>query len=204
MESSKSPGSIEGAHTRAARGRAMALKATIYKAELEIVDMDRNYYATHRLMLACHPSETADRLMVRLLAFALNAHERLEFGKGISDSEEPDLWLKDLAGDIQLWIELGHPDEKVLARALGRSRQVMTYAYSARPELWWDPIKQRFAGEKRLVVHHVSAGSARDLAEMSSPSMKLQCSLQDGEIWVRDDKEGAVQVEMESLFPQPA
>ena len=89
----------------------MALKATIYKAELEIVDMDRNYYATHRLTLACHPSETAERLMIRLLAFALNADERLEFGKGISDSDEPDLWQKDLAGAIELWIELGHPDE---------------------------------------------------------------------------------------------
>ena len=97
----------------------MAMKAAIYKAELEIVDMDRNYYATHRLTLACHPSETAERLMIRLLAFALNAHERLEFGKGISDSDEPDLWQKDLAGTIELWIELGHPDERTLSRALG-------------------------------------------------------------------------------------
>jgi uncharacterized protein YaeQ len=181
----------------------MALKATIHKAELEIVDMDRNYYATHRLTLACHPSETGERLIVRLLAFALNAHERLEFGKGISDSEEPDLWLKDLTGDIQLWIELGHPDERVLARALGRSPRVIVYAYSARPELWWEPIKQRFAGEKKLAVHHVSPRSARDLALMSRPSMSLQCSIQDGEIWIRYDKEGAVRVEMETLLPEP-
>lgn len=177
----------------------MALKATIYKAELEVVDMDRDYYATHRLTLACHPSETGERLMVRLLAFALNAHERLEFGKGISDSDEPDLWLKDLAGDVQLWIELGHPDERLLARALGRSPRVIVYAYSARPEPWWDPIRQRFAGERKLSVHHVSAGSARDLARMSRASMSLQCSIQDGQIWVRDDQEGAVQVEMETL-----
>ena len=142
--------------------------------------------------------------MVRLLAFALNADERLEFGKGISDSEEPDLWLKDLTGDIQLWIELGHPDERVLARAIGRSPRVTVYAYSVRPERWWNPIKQKFDGANTLVVHHVSAGSARDLARMSSPSMNLQCSIQDGEIWVRDDKEGAVQVGIESLFPQPA
>jgi uncharacterized protein YaeQ len=179
----------------------MALKATIYKAELEIVDMDRNYYATHRLTLACHPSETGERLMVRLLAFALNAHERLEFGKGISDSEEPDLWLKDLTGDVQLWIELGHPDERLLARALGRSPRVIVYAYSARPELWWEPIRQRFAGERKLAVYRVSAGSARDLARMAAPSMSLQCSVQDREIWVRDDREGAVQVEMAPLFP---
>jgi uncharacterized protein YaeQ len=175
----------------------MAMKAAIYKAELEVVDMDRNYYATHRLTLACHPSETAERLMIRLLAFALNAHERLEFGKGISDSDEPDLWLKDLTGDIQLWIELGHPDERVLARALGRSPRVIVYTYSANPDRWWDPIKKRFEGERKLLVLHVGSQSARDLAGMASPTMSLQCSIQDGEIWFRDEKERSVRVEMQ-------
>jgi len=175
----------------------MALKATIHKAELEIVDMDSNYYAMHRLTLACHPSETGERLMVRLLAFALNAHERLEFGKGISDSDEPDLWRKDLTGEIELWIELGHPDEKLLAKAIGRSPLVKVYTYSANPHLWWDPIKRRFEGEKKLSIFHITAGSAKDLARLAASSMSLQCSIQDGEIWFRDDKEGAVRIEME-------
>jgi uncharacterized protein YaeQ len=174
----------------------VALKATIHKVELEIVDMDRNYYATHRLTLACHPSETGDRLMIRLLAFALNADERLEFGKGISDAEEPDLWLKDLAGAIELWVELGHPDERVLARAIGRSNRVIVYTYSARPELWWDPIKRRFEGERKLSVFHVDAGTAAALGRMARSSMNLQCSIQDGEVWIRDDRDGAVRVEM--------
>jgi uncharacterized protein YaeQ len=174
----------------------MALKATIHKAELDIIDMDRNYYAMHRLTLACHPSETGERLMIRLLAFALNAHERLEFGKGISDSDEPDLWRKDLAGAIELWIELGHPAERVLAKAIGRSPRVIVYTYSANPERWWDPIKHRFEGERKLSVFHVSPRSAKDLARMSDGSMNLQCSIQDGEIWFRDDKEGAVRVDM--------
>jgi uncharacterized protein YaeQ len=174
----------------------VALKATIFKAELEVVDMDRNYYATHRLTLACHPSETAERLMIRLLAFALNAHERLEFGKGISDSDEPDLWRKDLAGVIELWIELGHPDEKVLAKAVGRAPRVIVYTYSANPDRWWDPIKQRFEGERKLSIFNVHAQSARDLALMAAASMNLQCSIQDGEVWFRGDKEAAVRVEM--------
>ncbi len=172
------------------------MKATIHKAELEIVDMDRNHYATYRLTLACHPSETGDRLMIRLLAFALNAHERLEFGRGISDADEPDLWLKDLSGAIELWVELGHPDERVLARALGRSRRVVVYTYSARPELWWDPLRRRFEGERKLSVFHVDAGSAAALGRMASSSMSLQCSIQDGEIWFRDDRDGAVRVQM--------
>jgi uncharacterized protein YaeQ len=175
----------------------MALKATIHKAELEVVDMDRNYYATHRLTLACHPSETGERLMIRLLAFALNAHERLEFGKGISDSDEPDLWQKDLAGAIELWVELGHPDERVLARAIGRSSRVIVYTYSPKPELWWDPIKRRFEGERKLSVFCVSSRSARELAGLADAVIHVQCSIQDGEIWFRDDREGAVHVEME-------
>ncbi|MCX7038131.1 MAG: YaeQ family protein [Spirochaetes bacterium] len=146
--------------------------------------------------MACHPSETGERLMIRLLAFALKAHERLEFGKGISDSEEPDLWRKDLAGAIELWIELGHPDEGVLSKAIGRSPRVIVSTYSAKPERWWDPIRHRFEGERKLSVFHVSSRSARELARMSDGTMILQCSIQDGEIWFRDDREGAVRVEM--------
>ena len=89
----------------------MALNSTIYKVELQISDMDRHYYATHALTLARHPSETEERLMVRLLAFALYADERLEFGKGISDEDEPALWRKAYTDEIELWIEVGQPDE---------------------------------------------------------------------------------------------
>jgi len=174
----------------------MALKATIYKAELEVVDMDRNYYETHRLTLACHPSETRERLMVRLLAFALNAHERLEFGRGVSESDEPDLWQKDLTGEIELWIELGHPEERLLARALGRSTRVIVYTYSANPHLWWDPLPPRFREEKRLSVFCVSDSSAKALAGLVASSMSLQCSIQDGDAWFRDDAGSSVPVEM--------
>jgi uncharacterized protein YaeQ len=180
----------------------MAMKAAIYKAELEIVDMDRNYYATHRLTLACHPSETGERLMIRLLAFALNANERLEFGKGISEADEPDLWQKDLTGALELWIELGHPDERLLARAIGRSPRVIVYTYSANPDRWWDPIKDRFEGERKLSVFNVSPQSARALAQMVQGTMNLQCSIQDGEAWFRDDRQGAVRVEMTAASPE--
>ena len=106
----------------------MALKSTIFKASLSISDMDRNYYADHALTIACHPSETAERMMVRVLAFALNAHEYLGFGKGISDVDEPDLWQKDLTGAIDHWIEAGQPDEKRILKACGRAVRVSIYA----------------------------------------------------------------------------
>ncbi len=100
----------------------MASKATVYKAELQISDMDRHYYATHVLTVAQHPSETDERLMVRLLAFALHAQERLEFGRGVSSDDEPDLWLRSLSGEIELWVDLGQPDEARIRRACGRAR----------------------------------------------------------------------------------
>ena len=179
----------------------MAIKSTVYKAELEIVDMDRHYYAAHRLTLACHSSETEERLMVRLLAFALNAHERLEFGKGISDSDEPDLWQKDLTGEIELWVELGHPDERVVSRACGRSRQVVVYTYSASPDRWWEPVRARLGRERNLAVWSIAASSLPDLAGLADRTMNLQCSIQDGEIWLRDGQGRSAQVIMERLFP---
>ncbi len=179
----------------------MATKSTVYKAELELVDMDRNYYETHKLTMACHSSETEERLMVRLLAFALNAHERLEFGKGISDSDEPDLWQKTLSGEIELWIELGHPDERVLARACGRSKKVVVYTYSASPERWWDAIKNRFSKEKNLVVYSLSANEVSQLAKLVERSMNIQCSVQDGEIYVRNNRADVVKVELSLVFP---
>jgi len=99
----------------------MASNATIYKTTIQIADMDRQYYQDHVLTLARHPSETDERMMVRLLAFALHAHEALSFGRKVSAEEEPALWLKDLTGAIDLWIEVGQPDEKIIRRACGRA-----------------------------------------------------------------------------------
>jgi len=178
----------------------MALKATIYKAELEIVDMDRHVYETRKLTLARHPSETDERLMVRLLVFALHACDGLEFGGGISDSGEPDLWIKHPGGEIEVWIELGHPDTKVLSRALGHARKVLCYTYSALPERWWNPIKSDFARATNLEIRSISATSASALAAMASTNMKIQCQIQDGEIWFRDSEGGEVNVEIGKLF----
>jgi uncharacterized protein YaeQ len=166
----------------------MALKSTIFKAQLSIADMDRNYYAEHQLTLACHPSESPERMMIGLLAFALNAHERLSFTRGLSDAEEPDLWQRDLSGGLELWIELGHPEEKRLAKACGKSKAVIVYAYSASPRLWWDPISARFAKTPNLSVRSFPPAHTKALSLLVERSMNLSCAIQDGEIWFRDDK----------------
>jgi uncharacterized protein YaeQ len=164
----------------------MALKATIHKAALQIADMDRNYYADHALTVARHPSETDERMMVRLLAFALNAHEHLAFGKGLSDADEPDLWERDLTGAIAHWIEVGQPDEKRLLRACGRAGRVSVYAYGTSAELWWKAIAEKVARARNLAVWRVPAEAGPALAQLAARSMQLQCTVQDGQVWFSD------------------
>jgi len=166
----------------------MALKSTIYKAELDIVDLDRNYYASHALTLARHPSESEERMMIGLVAFAFNAVERLEFSRGLGETEEPDLWQRDLTGELELWIELGHPDERRLAKACGISRRVLVYTYSASPELWWDPIADRLAKWRNLEVRRLDPAETVALRDLVARSMSLTATIQEGEIWLRDEE----------------
>jgi uncharacterized protein YaeQ len=166
----------------------MALNATIYKAELQVSDMDRHYYATHALTVARHPSETAERLMVRLLAFALYADDRLEFGKGLSDEDEPALWRKAYTGEIEQWIELGQPDEARIRKACGRSQQVVVINYSGRSaDIWWDKIANSLNRNRNLTVLDIPAETVETLAAMSERGMRLQCLIQDGQLEVMSE-----------------
>ena len=171
---------------------AMAFKATVYKAELQISDMDRHYYATHPLTLAQHPSETDQRLMVRVLAFALFADERLSFGRGLSSEDEPDLWRKSLTGEIEQWIDLGQPDESRIRKACGRARQVIVVAYGGRAFApWWEKNAAALARCSNLSVIEIPAVSVEELAALIARNMSLQCMIQDREMQFSTDT-GAV------------
>jgi len=161
----------------------MALQATIHKAELQVSDMDRHYYATHALTLARHPSETEQRLMVRLLAFGLFAHDKLEFGKGLSSDEEPDLWRRDYSGEIEQWIELGQPDEARIRKACGRAQQVVVINYGGRAaDIWWDKNASALARHRNLTVLDVPAENVAELGNLVERSLRLQCLIQDGHV----------------------
>jgi uncharacterized protein YaeQ len=164
--------------------RFMALKSTIYKAELQISDMDRHYYQSHPLTIARHPSETDERMMIRVLAFALNASETLGFGKGLSDTDEPDLWQRDLTGAIDLWIEVGQPDDRAILKACGRSDKVIVYSYSSVSNIWWNQTGSRVERAKNLRVVNIDAEASQALAALAQRSMQLQCTIQDGQIWL--------------------
>ena len=160
----------------------MALKATIFKAELQVADMDRGHYGTHALTVARHPSENDERLMVRLLAFALYADERLEFARGSASDDEPDLWLKSRSGEIDLWIDVGQPDESRIRKACGRAGEVVVLNYHGRSaDLWWDKVKPALARCNNLTVIDIDAATIAELAALADRGMRLQCMIQDGQ-----------------------
>lgn len=165
----------------------MALKATIFKAEINIADMDRHYYATHTLTIARHPSETDERMMLRLLAFAMNADKDLRFSKGLSTEKEPELWQKSLTDEILLWIELGQPDEKRIRKACHQARKVVIYCYGGRSaEIWWDAIKPQLKRFDNLTVIHVPSEISQVLANMAARTMQLNVSIDDGQVSIGD------------------
>ncbi len=179
----------------------MAIKSVIYKVQLQVADMDRHYYADHALNIACHPSETLQRMMTRVLVFALNAHERLEFGKGISDTDEPDIWRKDLTGAIEQWIEVGQPEERRILKACGRANEVQVYAYGSSADIWWKQVAGKLARTKNLSVYQIDTAVAEQLERLCERTMQLQVTIQDGEIWMRNATD-AVEVRIARLTPQ--
>jgi uncharacterized protein YaeQ len=172
----------------------MALKATIHKASLDISDIDRNQYSDHNLTLARHPSETDERMMIRLLAFALNAPDNngqgtLEFGKDMWEPDEACLWQRDLTGLTVHWIEVGQPDEKRITRLCSRAVRVTVYSFSSSTATWWAGIASKLSRLRNLTVWQVPADQSQKLAAMCQRSMSLQITLQDGALWVGDGAE---------------
>lgn len=163
----------------------MALSSTIFKANLQISDMDRHYYDEHQLTLARHPSETDERMMVRLLAFALHADEYLYFSKGLCDDEEPALWQKSLSEEIELWIDVGLPDERRIRKACSRSAKVCLYLYGGRnADLWWQRNTTKLNRFTNLSVIEIPEVASKELTSLVQRSMQLQCTIQDGEVWL--------------------
>lgn len=172
----------------------MALNSTVVKAELQVSDMDRHYYATHNLTLAQHPSETDTRLMVRLLAFALYADEKLEFGRGLSDEDEAALWKRDYTGEIELWIDVGHPDETRIKKTCARARQVVVVNYGGRAsDLWWDRIANSLTRLKNLTVLDLPADVVDALPAIGERGMRLNALIQDGELQLMGER-GSIEV----------
>jgi len=164
----------------------MAINSTIYKIDLQVSDLDRNYYQQHSLTIAKHPSETDERVMVRLIGFAMYANEMLTFGKGLSDDEEPDLWQKDLTGAIELWMDVGLPTEKDIRKAAGRAKQVIVVLYGGRvADMWWTANSKTLLKTNNLTV--INLPDTKELADIAERGLSVSCTIQDGHIMVGHD-----------------
>jgi len=167
----------------------MALKATIFKVDLQVADMDRNHFQNYALTIARHPSETETRMMVRLLAFALNANDDLILSKSISTDNEPAIRQKNLVGDILLWIDLGQPDDKRLRKACGRAQNVLVYTYQNRSaEVWWKQVENTLQRFDNLKIFSFKEKSIESLDQLVNRNMQLQCTIQDSECWLTDGR----------------
>jgi uncharacterized protein YaeQ len=177
----------------------MAIKSTIFKAALQIANMDQHYYQDHALTIARHPSETDERMMVRLLAFALHANDALSFGNGISNDDEPDLWHKDLTGAIETWIDVGIPDEKMVRKACGRANHVYIYSYGGRTaDMWWDQTRSKLGKIDNLGIYNIPVETSRAMAKLAERNMQLNFTLQEGQIWLANAND-AVEVTLTAV-----
>jgi uncharacterized protein YaeQ len=176
----------------------LALRSVVFKAELGIADLDRNYYQDHVLTLARHPSETDTRMMVRLLAFILNASASLEFGKGLSSDDEPALWDRDMTGAINSWIEVGQPDERLIRKACGRADKVLIYAFGRAVDMWWKQNAKAFARQEKLQVWLIAAEDCAAMEALVERGMQLQCTLQDGELMIAAERD-TIQIKPQRL-----
>ncbi len=167
----------------------MALKSTIFKAVLQIADIDHGYYADHALTLARHPSETDERMMIRLAALALNAWQlqtvcngdgTLAFGAGLSDPDDPDVSLTDFTGRKRLWIEVGQPEDKPILKACGKADQVLLYCFAHSAPIWWRGIQTKLTRPQNLAVWQVPSDASQALAKLAQRSMQLQATVQEG------------------------
>lgn len=179
----------------------MALKSTVFKADVQLADIDHGCYTDLPLTLARHPSETDERMMVRLAALALQAHQlndvchgdgQLAFGAGLSDPDDPDVSLTDFTGRKRLWIEVGQPEEKPLSKACSKADHVLLYPFGPAAEVWWKGMEGKVARQKKLAVWRIPADTAQELAALAQRSMQLQATIQEGELTLSSEQGMAV------------
>ena len=166
----------------------MALKATIFKVNLSICDLNQHYYDDLALTVAQHPSENERRMMFRIVLFALHAKEKAIFTKGLCTQDEPELWTHNLIGEIEHWIELGTPDLKRIKQACGKARKVTIYTYQERASIeWFESLKTSLERFNNLTIIHLKQANGIEIEALASRSMDLSVTIQDQEICLAND-----------------
>ena len=154
----------------------MALKPIIYKLRITLSDIDRNYYDTLNLTIAQHPSETLERMMVRVLAFCINSQEQLAFTKGLCAVDEPDIWVHTLDNQITLWIDVGEPAVDRIKKATRLSQTVKVYSFNSKSNVWWDQGRAKF-NELAASIFQFQWESVQALAALVQRTMDLSITI---------------------------
>ena len=162
----------------------MALKPTIYKAQIELADSDRNHFDSLALTLAKHPSETLERMAARLLAYCLNATRGLEFTRGLSSTDEPDLWQHSDSGEVEHWIEVGQPEEPRLRKASGRARKVSVYTFGKSSDTWWKINGEAIGALPRVDVWQFAWPEIQAAADLLARTVQLNLSIVGGVMYL--------------------
>ncbi len=154
----------------------MALKPTIFKFKISLSDLNRNYYDTLNLTVAQHPSETAERMMVRVLAFCLNAQEHLEFTQGLSAIDQPDVWMHSFDGQLALWIDVGEPAVDRIKKATRIAKTVKVYSFNSKSNVWWNQGEDQF-NKHAVAVYQFDWENIRALAALLQRTMDLSITI---------------------------
>ncbi|ANU38774.1 YaeQ family protein [Vibrio scophthalmi] len=161
----------------------MALKPTIYKFRISLSDTNRDYYDSLSCTIALHPSETTSRMMARVLAYCLNAKPELQFTKGLSSIEEPDLWLKALDGTIEEWIEVGEPAVDRVKKSTRLAKRVQVYAFNSKADVWWNQSKSKL-NALPATIHCFDGAAIEALAADVERGMELSVMITGNSLFV--------------------
>tara|TARA_R110002072_G_scaffold534_6_gene4006 strand:- start:179115 stop:179657 length:543 start_codon:yes stop_codon:yes gene_type:complete len=179
----------------------MALGSTIYKVDINLSNFNTHYYQDFNLTMAKHPSEDEARMMYRLLAFLYCAHEDLKFTRGLSTTEEPELWQKDYTGQIIQWIDMGLPDLKRIRQACGKSQSVKVFTYHQnKAQEWYQKNKSDFEKNKKLEVYHFNVNENGPIDKFVKKSMVLSCIIEESHMYLSNDNE-RIGIEILSELP---
>jgi uncharacterized protein YaeQ len=170
----------------------VALNSTTYKLHLTISDTDRGVYETVRKTLARHPSETELRLTARILAYGLWWDERLEFGRGLSDVDEPALWRHSLDGQVEHWIDVGRPDADRMIRASRHQPQASVLVYG-NASVWLDTVVPKVMQVPSLEIAVLPEAETEALGVDLPRTIDWSLMITDGVLYVGD---GEVQHEL--------
>lgn len=175
----------------------MAIKPTIYKARISLSDLERDYYDAISLTIAQHPSETLERMMVRVLAYCINAQEDLELTKGLDEVDEPDLWVRTMDEQTTLWIDVGEPSFERVKKACNQAKAVKVYSFNSKSDVWWAQGEAKLS-RLEASVYRFPWDNIEALAKLVERTMDLSVTITGNSAYVAGDL-GEVEVSWEVL-----